>query len=237
MRRSILSLLAATPALAAAPASAAIVLNPDGSLSISSDTTIGESYTINFDGSSSGTPIAGLSSSLMLTFAGLDGNNWTFGYDLLNTSGAPLTSANVMGFGFDVAPDLLGASVTGDFNTTASGSISNGYNVDVCFKNGQGNDCAGGGDTGFAMNQNAEGEFVLEFAGGTTDIALDNFIVRYQGINGPGIRDGSGIGEPTGAVPEPSTWAMMLFGFGAVGFAMRRRKDTHATKRLRVSYS
>lgn len=26
----------------------------------------------------------------------------------------------------------------------------------------------------------------------------------------------------TGAVPEPGTWAMMLLGFGAVGFAMRR---------------
>jgi hypothetical protein len=26
------------------------------------------------------------------------------------------------------------------------------------------------------------------------------------------------------AVPEPSTWAMMLLGFGAVGFAMRRRR-------------
>ncbi len=28
----------------------------------------------------------------------------------------------------------------------------------------------------------------------------------------------------TGAVPEPSTWAMMLLGFGAVGVALRRRK-------------
>nr|WP_240047570.1 PEPxxWA-CTERM sorting domain-containing protein [Sphingomonas panacisoli] len=26
-----------------------------------------------------------------------------------------------------------------------------------------------------------------------------------------------------GAVPEPATWAMMLAGFGAIGFAMRRR--------------
>jgi len=25
-------------------------------------------------------------------------------------------------------------------------------------------------------------------------------------------------------VPEPATWAMMLLGFGAIGFAMRRRR-------------
>ena len=27
------------------------------------------------------------------------------------------------------------------------------------------------------------------------------------------------------SVPEPSTWAMMLLGFGAVGFAIRRRRS------------
>lgn len=29
-----------------------------------------------------------------------------------------------------------------------------------------------------------------------------------------------------GAVPEPATWAMMVLGFGAVGYALRRRKVT-----------
>ena len=29
------------------------------------------------------------------------------------------------------------------------------------------------------------------------------------------------------AVPEPSTWAMMLFGFGAIGVSLRRRRPAH----------
>ena len=29
------------------------------------------------------------------------------------------------------------------------------------------------------------------------------------------------------AVPEPATWAMMLLGFGAVGFSMRRRRPSY----------
>ena len=36
----------------------------------------------------------------------------------------------------------------------------------------------------------------------------------------------------TGGVPEPSTWAMMLLGFGAIGFAMRRRKSTRELTQL-----
>ena len=36
---------------------------------------------------------------------------------------------------------------------------------------------------------------------------------------------GGTIGTP-GGVPEPGTWAMMLFGFGATGFALRRRRST-----------
>lgn len=35
-----------------------------------------------------------------------------------------------------------------------------------------------------------------------------------------------------GAVPEPATWAMMLMGFGAVGYSMRKRRTT-----TRVTYA
>ncbi len=35
------------------------------------------------------------------------------------------------------------------------------------------------------------------------------------------------------AVPEPATWAFMIFGFGAIGGAMRRRRNV----KLKVSYA
>jgi hypothetical protein len=36
--------------------------------------------------------------------------------------------------------------------------------------------------------------------------------------------------QVTSAVPEPATWAMMLIGFGAVGFSMRRRQRVALTQ-------
>ncbi len=44
-------------------------------------------------------------------------------------------------------------------------------------------------------------------------------------INGNNSSTGSLGGTVTiNAVPEPGTWAMMLLGFGAAGYAMRRRR-------------
>lgn len=39
-------------------------------------------------------------------------------------------------------------------------------------------------------------------------------------------------GGATGAVPEPATWAMMLMGFGAMGYAMRRPRKVAARIRF-----
>jgi hypothetical protein len=48
----------------------------------------------------------------------------------------------------------------------------------------------------------------------------------FNGRNSNWAFDILGVSEATqvGAVPEPSTWAMMLIGFGAIGFAVRRQK-------------
>ena len=68
-----------------------------------------------------------------------------------------------------------------------------------------------------------------------TNIAFfhqDNVAANIYRVNGNGTISAFGPATSTqvnavAAVPEPSTWAMMLLGLGAVGFAMRRRKKAN----------
>ena len=56
----------------------------------------------------------------------------------------------------------------------------------------------------------------------------------YNNLGFFGVIDGSTLQGrtymPTSAVPEPATWAMMLVGFGAVGFGMRRRRNSNVPR-------
>jgi hypothetical protein len=38
--------------------------------------------------------------------------------------------------------------------------------------------------------------------------------------------------QTTLGVPEPATWAMMILGFGAIGFQMRRKRVSNTRVRL-----
>ncbi len=64
----------------------------------------------------------------------------------------------------------------------------------------------------------------------------DNFYDFTQGVDGGLINVGTGpvVQPPSGAVPEPATWAMMLTGFGAIGTMLRRPASTRR-RRLAVA--
>lgn len=78
---------------------------------------------------------------------------------------------------------------------------------------------------------------ITRSAQGLNEVAFANDVPIFAGklntltVNGLSRGNGSYGGQLSfapGAVPEPATWAMMIVGFGLVGSAMRRRRQSIA---------
>jgi hypothetical protein len=65
---------------------------------------------------------------------------------------------------------------------------------------------------------------------GTRELEFELVATRYQGANNDGYADNLSFvaTQAVGAVPELSTWAMMILGFAGVGFMAYRRKSKPA---------
>lgn len=230
----------ASLALCASPATAASVLPTvtfDGQTYSS-----GEGFSLFFNGVTdpNKTVVSNVESKLDLTFTGVDdAGQWNFDFQLLNLSKAPHTNSKVTGFGFNtdpVNPIIKKSSEDSDFFKVSSGSIANSFHVDFCVTGGP--NCAGGSNNGPLPGQSFDGSFSMVFGSAQSALTLSNFHTRYQSL----ARGGSATGVLTSyvsnrmisAVPEPATWAMMLVGFGGVGFAMRRKRKN---ERAHVLYA
>jgi hypothetical protein len=89
------------------------------------------------------------------------------------------------------------------------------------------------GNFGLAPGVTAAYDLTLFFSTTNTSslIGFDGGTITGAGVNGTGLslsNYGSLSGTITAAVPEPSTWAMMLLGFAGVGFVAYRRKSKPA---------
>lgn len=75
----------------------------------------------------------------------------------------------------------------------------------------------------------------INFTGLSTTLAAGDhleFVVNRRtafNTDSTGLKATITTGLVQGAVPEPTTWAMMLFGFGLIGTTLRRREATRAT--------
>lgn len=85
-----------------------------------------------------------------------------------------------------------------------------------------GNDNWNGTGANFGDSQNSE-KFTFGFLSGLgfNPNVNDTYSVNLS-AGGHSLTTFAQVG--TGAVPEPATWAMMLVGFGAIGFQMRRKR-------------
>jgi hypothetical protein len=161
-------------------------------------------------------------------------------------NGAHVTTIGDATFSLIGGPDSSGSPTTGPFGVYGmlGNSNSEGYptsaildvtfsspvkNISFTFNNFGGNGYHDGGS--FAATYGAghalEGLTSVAYAGGGLYSVAGSHVVDLQFNNSEGTSRSwlFGVGEITfdSAVPEPSTWAMLLSGFGFIGYVLRRR--------------
>jgi hypothetical protein len=133
------------------------------------------------------------------------------------------------------AGNLLNNNSIGDINLALDALVGGNYTPDVVWSaldptkalvSGSGNDPTGT----ITFQQALSGNVILGVHFGDAGTGLGDRTIFYLfnlapgtttlALNTQGFSDAVIIGA---SVPEPATWAMMLLGFGAIGFALRRK--------------
>lgn len=111
------------------------------------------------------------------------------------------------------------------FNINGSSYTVDDPNAAIQYNNGHFN--------GFNVNDDfsfAGGNYVLQISGGILAVRLasdplgQSFVNGYINIGDSGVTGQTPYVPQVAAVPEPSTWAMMILGFCGVGFVTYRRR-------------
>src|SRR6476661_566071 len=194
MRRILAAFLVIVAMLGAAPAMAALTSNGSGQLTGVTGLTVNGS---TYDVTFMDGTCAGL-------FSGCDSvSDFTFQTQANAQAAGTALLAAIVGSSFDTAPGTTFGCIGGD---TCAMLIPYGFNG---ISPGTGNFDADAA-TNFAASNNA-GIFL---SASPTTFDTGTSIQRVWALFSPAV----------GGVPEPGSWAMMLLGFGAIGFAMRRRR-------------
>jgi hypothetical protein len=216
--------------------------------------SVGQSFTLNYDGYSGGTTVSGLTGSTTFTLTSIspDGKTYNFNYSVTNTSSDPVSGSRISGFAFNTDPNISAASSTGTYSfTTLNSSYPNAIgSVDVCFKGSNTGSCSGGGNGGLTIGQTGTGTLSLSFSSSISSLTLSDFFVRYQSISGvPGISSASGSGTLTSSggstttststggtsVPEPGMLGLFGGSLAALAWISRRRRPAKQVLRPAIA--
>lgn len=157
---------------------------------------------------------------------------WSFNYATsggVNNWGSPGVGAGTDIYGQAVAAYGMDLTFTGG-GTINLASVLTGNGAGCTGSTGGGTTfCAYNGSTYSIWEAAITGPSSISFRAQNPAFFLNpgrNYFVNvfFDGATPTGFTGSWITSFQPSAVPEPSTWAMMLLGFGAVGFALRRRK-------------
>ncbi|MDE2403606.1 MAG: PEP-CTERM sorting domain-containing protein [Sphingomonadales bacterium] len=134
-------------------------------------------------------------------------------------NGGGLNAISITSFSLaDLSATLAGEFVNAFTTNSASTYLSNSLDIGNWVRSNSGlaiNTWTANTDIGNLRQAHIDG---VPLAAG------DFYVIKIQGTAAVNNSNYTGTLNST-SVPEPATWAMMLVGFGAVGFAMRRRQE------------
>ncbi len=135
------------------------------------------------------------------------------------------TTTSAIGAGYPISMSNVATFYSGDLGTTLSGTTFTISGAPYTFNPADGNLVIEivASDQDNVPNSGA-GYFFADYTGADTTRAY--FLTNIGQANGTGALV---TGFNVGAVPEASTWAMLIAGFGLVGATARRRKATAIT--------
>ena len=156
-----------------------------------------------------------------------------------NNSGSafPIDLGTIGTFNYSIDPTavITGAFFEGTFGTQAVPSSTaafdatlDGSQFTVCPVADPG--CFGVGAPFRPFSIALDSSTYADLLDGTVDLGIIQTSNTFVRLGSPTLRIQF---DPSGAVPEPSTWALLILGFGAIGAFMRRREKVTT----RLSYS
>ena len=188
--------------------------------------------TVNFDTSTN--PASYTAQGLVLNGFTIQSN--TFGGAVSTPSQPNYATVNLGGGSIRFVDPTTGAPTTSNgFGITSSGlNLGGGYFAGATLNFLTLGGALLGSQTFSPAGPN-ELRTAFQYANNFANIGLVTF-TRIENANGPALAPFDNVtfslNAATGAVPEPATWGMMILGFGAMGYAMRRR----AKVRTNVSF-
>jgi len=160
--------------------------------------------------------MAATASATVYDFSFTETTPTIFGPDILNGSGTFTTSGPALSIGGQTAFAVTGITGTLDGSAIlpAIGTIGAYYTTGPYFLDGSGiNISNAAGLTVNFFNQSNNGLYRVN----VMNQLIDGYVTATSSV---------------AAVPEPSTWAMMILGFMGVGFLTYRRKQSGPSVRL-----